>query len=323
MVFISYLHNAIRLSTLFLFGATGETITEKSGHLNLGTPGIMCMGAIGSCIGEMIYFSNIAIVDGATPDANWFLVIFFGIAFAMLFAGIGGLIYAFLTISLRCNQNVSGLAITTFGVGLTNFIRPLLDSSKFTYASTYFTAYIPGIDKAGWFSDLFLTYGCIVYFAIFVAVLTTFIFKKTRVGLNLRAIGENPAAADAVGIRVNKYKYISCVLGAAIAGLGGMFYIFDYLGGNWEYTIEAMGWLAVALVIFSIWNPSISIAGSILFGALYIAPVYISTTFAVKELVKMLPYLMTVIVLIITSAMNKKETQPPSALGIPYFREDR
>lgn len=322
-MFLTYLHNAISFSTVFLFGATGETITEKSGHLNLGIPGIMCLGALGGCVGESIYIKGLSDVT----QINGFSAVFVAILFAMLFAGIGGLIYGFLTISLRCNQNVSGLAITTFGTGLTNFFGDIVDKTGFGQASKAFTAYAPWADKAGWFSDLFLTYGCLVYIALATAIIAAIIMKRTRIGLSLRAVGESPATADAAGINVTRYKYVACVLGAAIAGLGGLFYIMDYLGGAWEYDVNAMGWLAVALVIFSLWRPNWGILGSILFGALYFAPVYLKKLMAItsaqQELIIMLPYVVTIIILIITSIINKRETQPPASLGLSYFREER
>ena len=170
---------------------------------------------------------------------------------------------------------------------------------------------------------IFLSHGVLVYLAIVIALLAAFILKKTRAGLNLTAIGENPATADAAGINVTGYKYTSCVLGGAIAGLGGLFFIMDYLNGNWEYSIDAMGWLAVALVIFSIWRPNWSILGSILFGALYIMPSYINVSFSIKELIKMVPYVATILILIFTSILNRRESQPPAALGLSYFREER
>ncbi len=199
----------------------------------------------------------------------------------------------------------------------------MVDKTGFIYASNAFTAYADGLNMNNWFSDLFLTYGCLVYIAIALSLVVSIVLKKTRVGLSLRAVGESPATADAAGINVEKYKYCACVLGAAIAGLGGLFYIMDYLNGSWEYSIDAMGWLAIALVIFSLWRPNWGILGSILFGALYIAPNYLNISFTYKELLKIIPFVVTIIILIITSIVNKKETQPPAALGLSYFREER
>ena len=258
----------LSFSTIFLFGSTGETITEKSGHLNLGTPGIMCLGALGGCMGERLYLSLVGI-----GGIQAFPAIIFGILFAMLFAAFGGAIYGFLTITLRCNQNVTGLAITTFGAGVTSFFINYINRTGFVYLSNCFRD--PISTGTDWFSMLFLSHGVLVYTAIALALVVAFILKKTRGGLNLTAIGENPATADAAGINVTAYKYTAVLTGSAISGLGGLYYIMDYLNGNWEYSIDAMGWLAVALVIFSVWKPNWGILGSILFGALYIMPSYI------------------------------------------------
>lgn len=316
---ITFLFNSIRFSTTFLFGSTGETITEKAGHLNLGIPGIMCVGAIGGCFGESMYLRSLSDIS----QINGFLAVFVPILFAALFAGLMGLVYCFFTVTLRCNQNVTGLVITTFGAGLTNFLINKIDRTNFSVASGFFTKGIPGAENMGWFGKLFLSYGALVYLAIFIAIITAIVLKKTRTGLQLRAVGENPATADAAGINVTAYKYTATFLGSSVAGLGGLFYIMDYLNGSWEYSIDAMGWIAIALVIFTMWKPNWGILGSILFGALYIAPNYLAVNFHQKELVKMIPFFVTIVVLILTSIINKKENQPPASLGLSYFREER
>ena len=245
----------------------------------------------------------------------------------LIFGALGGLFFSFLTVTLRCNQNVVGLTLTTFGVGLNAFILARVPrGAGFTYASVYFYKLFPDslVNGAGWFGEIFLGHGFLVYLAIILAVITTIIVKKTNIGLSLRSVGENPATADAAGLSVSKYRYFATMIGGAIAALGGLFYIMDYLGGSVEYTIDRYGWMAVALVIFSMWNPSISIFGSFLFGALYIMPSFLDgLTFADKELIKLVPYAVTILVLVVTSLFNKKETQPPAALGLTYFREDR
>ena len=162
-----------------------------------------------------------------------------------------------------------------------------------------------------------------IYLAIAIAIVSSIILKRTRVGLHLRAVGENPAAADAVGINVTAYRYVSTCIGSAIAGLGGFCFIIDNLNGMWEYAIENIGWLSIAIVIFSVWRPNLALLGSILFGGLYIAAEYINLGIVMKPLFKMLPYVVTIIVLVITSIKNKKENQPPASLGLSYFREDR
>ena len=219
---LTFLKSAIGFSTIFLFGSTGETITEKSGHLNLGTPGIMCLGALGGCVGENLYLKMVGVAG-----INGFAAVIMGILFAMLFAAFGGAIYGFLTITLRCNQNVTGLSITTFGAGVTNFFINYVDRTGFVYLSKCFKA--PIYAGGDWFSTIFLSHGVLVYTAIALALLVAFVLKKTRGGLNLTAIGENPATADAAGINVTAYKYTAVLTGSAISGLGGLYYIMDYL----------------------------------------------------------------------------------------------
>ena len=314
---------AISLGTVFLLGCVGEIITEKAGHLNLGIPGIMCMGAAGGCWGVSIYMNSLS----NPANASWFLLILVSILFASLFGAFGGLIYAFLTVSLRANQNVTGLALTIFGAGFTQFFMDAyVNRIHFAAASRKISISILGNADWGWFGEILLGHGFLVYFAIAIAVVSAIVLKKTRVGLNVRAIGENPATADAVGINVTAYKYGAILIGSAIAGLGGMFYIMDYIGGSWENasTIEGLGWLSIALVIFTVWKPDLSIVGSFIFGALYIAAsVVTGITFSQMKLLKLLPYVVTVVVLIVTSIVGKKETQPPASLGLNYFREDR
>lgn len=317
---LTFLTSAIRLGITFLLGSTGEIVTEKSGHLNLGIPGIMCVGAACGCLGESLYTRSLESYDQMNP----FLSIIIPLICSILGAALMGLIYSFLTVTLRANQNVTGLALTTFGVGVTNYIISQIEFVTFQRGSRFFTASLPFAKDLGWFGQLFLSYGFMVYLGIAIAVVASIVLTKTRVGLHLRSVGENPATADAMGINVTVYRYGATCVGSAIAGLGGLFFVMDYLGGNWEYCIDAMGWLSIALVIFTVWKPHMSIIGSFLFGGLYIAYNYISgVTFAQKELLKMLPYVVTIIVLIVTSIRNKRENQPPAGLGLNYYREER
>ncbi len=315
---LSFLQSAIRFSTAFLFGSVGETVTEKSGNLNLGIPGIMCMGASGSLIGASLYVSA---VGGASGIEAWGATIV-TLLFALIFSLIGGLIYCVLTTSLRCNQNVSGLALTTFGIGLLSFCGGRVETTGFTTISGFFRQSFPIVEQ-NWFTTLFLSYGALVYIAIILAVIAAVVIKKTRVGLNLRAVGENPATADAAGISVTNYKYGATLIGSMIAGLGGLFYIMDYTGGAVEYSVDTYGWMAVALVIFTVWRPNWAILGSIVFSILYLLPNYVNVGFAGREAIKMIPYLVTIVVLVITSIVSRRESQPPASLGLSYFREER
>ncbi|MBQ7379444.1 MAG: ABC transporter permease [Clostridia bacterium] len=318
MQFLDYLLTAIPLGMTFLFGCVGEILTEKAGHLNLGIPGIMCMGGACGCLALKVMH------DKGLPPA---LIVILAIAAAFVGGVLMGLIYSFLTVTLKANQNVTGLAMTTFGVGTTKFIMSGMaagEATKYLYALGYFRFPFANSTNSLMFN------GVMVYLAIAIAVIAAVVLSRSRVGLHLRAVGENPATADAVGINVTKYKYVATGIGSGIAALGGLFYIMDYAGSNEAYkSIEALGWLAVALVIFTLWRPQLSIIGSIIFGALYLAGSQIPTLLGLNlgmsatPLLQMLPYVVTIAVLIFTSVRKKRENQPPASLGLPYFREER
>ena len=327
---VSFIPRAVVQSIPLLFGSTGETLTEKSGNLNLGIPGVMYVGGISGVIGAFLYEQSVA----SPADMSGFLAIAIPMAASLLGSLLMGLLYCLLTVTLRANQNVTGLALTTFGVGFGNFFGGSLikltgsevPSIALSATSAYFSRSLPFASSMGWFGQVFLSYGFLAYLAIIIALVTSYVMKHTRVGLHLRAVGESPATADAAGINVNRYKYVSTCIGSMIAGLGGLYYVMDYACGVWSNdAFGDRGWLAIALVIFTIWRPNVGIFASMLFGGLYILYLYIPTgmNLSVKELYKMLPYLVTIVVLVITSMRNKRENQPPAHLGLSYFREER
>lgn len=319
---LSLVQAAIVFGTVILFGATGEILTEKSGNLNLGVPGIMYLAGIAGLAGSFLYESSTA---APVPGVGLFIALVCALAAAVL----GGLIYSFLTITLRANQQVTGLTLTLFGAGVANFFGGTLNTmaggvGQISVAATSgaFREPLPFFSDVEIFSSL----GFMVYLAIGLAIFISWFLGNTRKGLNLRAVGENPATADAAGINVTKYKYIATCVGAAISGLGGLYYTLDYIKGTWENDggIERLGWLAVALVIFARWKPVHAIWGSYLFGVLFWLFLYIpGLTRSSQELFKMLPYVVTIIVLIVVSTRKKRENHPPDSLGLPYFREDR
>ena len=326
--FVSFFPRAVMQGIPLLFGSTGEILTEKSGNLNLGIPGIMYVGGISGVIGSFFYEQS------AGGQLNGFLAIMIPILCSLLGSLLMGLLYCFLTVTLRANQNVTGLAMTTFGVGVGNFFGGSLikltnsevPSIALANTSRFFKTTLPGADSTGWFGQLFLSYGFLAYLAILIAIGASYFLNRTRPGLHLRAVGESASTADAAGINVTKYKYLATCIGSMIAGLGGLYYVMDYANGVWSNNAFGdRGWLAIALVIFTIWRPSASIWASILFGGLYILNIYLptGTQMAVKELYKMLPYAITLVVLIIVSLRKKREDQPPASLGLSYFREER
>ena len=167
----------------------------------------------------------------------------------------------------------------------------------------------------------------VLYLAIILALVLAFFLSKTKKGLNLRAVGESPATADAAGINVTVYKYLATCIGGGISGLGGLYFVMEYSGGTWTNNgFGDRGWLAIALVIFTIWRPNLSVLASFLFGGLYILYLYIPTGMdhmEYQELYKMIPYVVTLVVLVVTSIRSKRESQPPASLGLAYFREER
>ena len=326
---ITFIQRAVCQGIPLLYGSTGEILTEKSGNLNLGIPGIMYVGSISGVIGAFLYEQTLPTRDAINP----ILAILIPTLSSILGSVIMGLIYCFLTVTLRANQNVTGLAITTFGVGFGNFFGGSLikltgsdvPSVALTNTSSFFRKTLPFADTTGAFGKIFFSYGFLAYAAIIIAILCAIFLKRTRGGLHLRAVGENPATADAAGINVNRSKYLATCIGSAIAGLGGLYYVMDYTSGVWSNDgFGDRGWLAIALVIFAIWKPNIAVPGSILFGGLYIIYLYIpGLALRTQELIKMLPYIVTIIVLIISSMRSKKENLGPASLGLSYFREER
>ncbi len=318
----SLLQASIVFGTVILFGALGEILTEKSGNLNLGVPGIMYLGGIAGLAGSFLYEKS-----AAEPVAFVGLVI--AIVCALAASLLAGLLYCFLTTTLRTNQNVTGLTLTIFGSGVANLFGGALNQmaggvGQISVATTSsgFRATLPFLSNVGVFSGL----GFMVYLAIVLAAVISYFLNRTRKGLNLRAVGENPATADAAGIRVTKYKYLAICIGSAITGLGGLYYTMDYIKGTWanDAGIEKLGWLAVALVIFARWKPWHAIWGSYLFGALFWLFFYIpNLTRSSQEIFKMLPYVVTIIVLVAVSLKKSRENEPPAHLGLPYFKEER
>ena len=315
-IWLNFLVDSLAFGATFMYGSTGEILTEKAGHLNLGIPGIMCMGGAGGCM-----MLNLIGTSSLPP----FLIVILGILSSLAAAMLMGLIYSFLTVTLRANQNVTGLALTTFGVGLMKVIMSKLSPTVYLVTpKAYYRWPFAGRQ------DSLQCLGVMFFLGLLIAVAASRVLYRTKVGLHLRAVGENPATADAVGINVTRYKYVATCVGSGIAGLGGFYYIIDYMASQEAYlSLEAFGWLSIALVIFALWRPHRTIVGSTIFGFLFSCSSFITNlsfvqvTMAAKPLLKMLPYVFTIIVLIISSVRNKRENQPPESLGLAYFRENR
>ncbi len=316
-MFVKFLIAAVLAGTPLLFGTLGEIYSERVGHLNLGVEGMM---SIGACAGFMMgYFSD-----------NFVLALMGAFAAAALSA----LLYAFLTVTLFANQNVTGLTLTIFGVGLSNLIGVYMlgkTVNKTLKLPENITAHMRGGDMFGladvpWVGELLFSYNPFVYLGIVCAVASGFYLHHTKTGLNVRAIGENPAAADAAGIRVVRMKYVNIVLGGGICGIGGAYCSMIINSGVWiSNNVGGLGWIAVALVIFAGWKPVNAIGGSFVFGALRVLKFYVpKSLFSFPNaFYDMLPFLITALVLIISSIRKSKGAQVPANLGLPYFREER
>ena len=328
-VFVSWILRAVAFGTIIMYGAMGETVTEKSGNLNLGVPGIMYLGGFFGFASAYFYEKN-------ATNPSGIVCVLLALFCCILASMAGGLIFSFLTITLRANQNVTGLALTTFGMGVANFFGVfILNGASYTaapLANKAFSAKLPFLsEKLGPVGKMLFGYGFLAYAAIILAIVLHRVLNKTKVGLNLRAVGENPATADAAGINVTKYKYLATCIGAGISGIGGLYYVLDYNQGIWATTgqIEALGWLALALVIFTTWRPLNGIWGAYLFGVLYWLYQFLPTILGLKvpnyvtDLIQMIPYVVTIVVLIAVSLRKKRESQPPASLGVAYFREER
>jgi len=308
--FISFLAAAIVAGTPLLFATIGEIITERSGNLNLGVEGMMLMGAVmGFMVGMMTGNAVLAILA------------------AMVAGGCGAFIFAFLTITLRANQVVSGLTLTIFGTGFSNFVgQPLVGQIAPESIRMFFKPFaIPVLGKIPVLGPILFRQDAFVYLGYAAAILLGIYLYRTSKGLNLRAVGENPGGADAAGINVTLYKYAHTLLGGALCGLGGAYLSLVYVPAWQEGITAGRGWIAVALVIFATWNPYKALFGAYLFGGLDIIGfrmqgmgINVSQYF-----IDMLPYLVTIAVLVVVSMKKSMEKAPPKALGIAYFREER
>ena len=323
--FVHFLVAAVLAGTPLLFGTLGEILTEKSGNLNLGVEGMMFMGGIGGFMGSFYYEQSASLPSG-------FMSALIGVACAFLFAAFGAFIYSILTISLRANQNVSGLALSIFGIGLGNFLGEAMSNSAGGVAAVSsvtknaFNLGLPGLSEIPLVGKLLFSYNFMVYLAVLIALIMAWLINHSTAGLSIRAVGENPATADAAGINVTKCKYLATVVGGGICGIGGIYVVMNSsngVGGVWVHNcISGQGWIAVALVIFATWNPMRALYGSLGFGALSVMRLYVRLNIS-AQIYDMFPYIATILVLIAVSMRRKRENQPPGSLGNAYFREDR
>ena len=309
-----------------MYGTSGEILTQKSGNMNLGVEGLMFMGGAFGLLGAFTYG------NAAGENASGAVAVIIALLCAFAAGMVGSLIFSFLTITLRANQNVTGLALTIFGTGLGQFVGELMrlrvggnvsisNSLKMAFSGSPFPQFLQDIPYLG---KLLFSYNIFVYLGVIMIIVMHRFLNKTRKGLYLRAVGESPATADAAGISVTRYRYVATVLGGGISAVGGMVYTMTIAGTVWNHTgLSGEGWIAVALVIFCLWKPINSLWGSVLFGALLILYLRLPIPFIPTQIYKVVPYIVTALVLIMVSIRQRREDQPPAALGTAYFREDR
>lgn len=323
---IGLIKAAVLNGTPLLFGTSGEILTEKSGNLNLGVEGLMFMGGAFGLCGAFVY-GQIA-GDGAVGA----VAVIIALLTSFIAGVIGSLIFSFLTITLRANQNVTGLALTIFGTGVGQFVGELMrlkvggnvtvsNALKDAFANPVLPQFLQDIPVLG---PVLFSYNFFVYLGFAMAIAMAYFMSKTRSGLNLCAVGESPATADAAGINVTKYRYLATTIGGGISAVGGMVYTMTIAGSVWNHNgLSGEGWVAVALVIFCLWKPLNALWGSILFGGLLILYLRLPIPFLPTQIYKVVPYIVTAVVLVIVSMRQRREDQPPQSLGLNYFREDR
>lgn len=307
------LSSAIVTGTPLLFAALGEILTERVGVLNLGVEGMMLVGAVSGYI-----------VTVQTHD-HWL-----GVLAAMAAGGMMAAIHAFLSVTLRANQVVSGLALTIFGSGLSSYLgasyigQPVPDVFR--------PVHVPGLARIPYLGKIFFQHDVLVYLSFLLVAVLWFLVFRTRWGLNMRAVGENPGAADSMGIPVYLIRYTYVIIGGMLAGMGGAYLSLAYAPSWIDNMTAGRGWIAVALVIFAVWHPGKALIGAYIFGGVdalgfriqalgekasflqHVSPFFL----------QMLPYILTIIVLImITSETKKRRVGTPASLGVPYDREER
>ena len=325
-VITSFIHNIVVYNIPLLYGTVGEIVVEKSGSLNLGVEGIMAVGAIfGYIFG--CYANSLGV----------------GIAAAFLTAALCGLLFALLTVSLQANQNITGLTVTTFGLGVYFFVGNGLKAQGWPVMSNYENikqgfadVAIPVLSDIPLMGHGLFNHNVLVYLGVAIAVAMWWYLNRTTPGLKLRSVGENPGAADSVGINVKRMKYLHICLGCGIMGIGGYYMGLNMSGSfNSSCWINGYGWIAVALVIFANWNPALAIGGTVVFGFFNTLRVSASSLAAAfpaglgwlaaipTQVYQALPFVITAIVLVATSIRSKKGSGVPASLGVNYFREER
>lgn len=312
--FVNFFVAAVLAGTPLLFGILGEIINEKAGHLNLGVEGMMSIGAVGGFV-----------------VGYWTDNLVFALIAAFVTGMLGALIYAVLTVTFMADQNVTGLTLTIFGIGFSNFVGDFVREKSGSTSlklpegilDSLGKVEIPFLTDIPVLGKLLFNYNIFVYLGVATAILCAIYLHRTKAGLNVRAVGENPAAADAAGIPVTKLKYLNLMLGGGLCGIGGAYCSMIICNGVWVTScVNGLGWIAVALVIFATWNPNRAILAALVFGGFSVLKYYVPQVIP-SSIFDMIPFLMTIVVLVVTSIRSSKENAQPKSCGVNYFREER
>ena len=306
-VLVSILSSTVVMATCLLYATIGEIFAQRSGVMNLGLEGIMLIGAVTGYIADC-------------NTKNLGIAVLTAIAAGILV----GILYAFLTVSLMADQTVCGLAFLTFGTGLAGFIGSAY--TNIPAGHQFQKIAIPLLSKIPLIGTVLFNQNILVYFMYLLIPAAMFYIYRTRFGLMLRALGENPGALDAAGYNIFAMRYGYVIFGCAMTSLAGAYLSLAYTNLWNENMVNGLGWIACALVIFGSWNPLVSMIGALIFGSVSVLANYFQLLLPMvpSQFMKMLPYFLTIVVLVLTTgSFRKKHVEVPAALGVAYDREKR
>jgi len=302
---ISVLSRTLVAGTPLLLATVGEIIAERSGVYNLGIEGLMSLGAV--------------IAFGVTyaTSSPWL-----GLLAAIIVTAILSLIHAFVSITLKGKQTLSGLALTMVGIGLSGVIGR--NYIGIPLPARFSSIYLPVLSKIPILGEILFSRDPLFYLSIIFTIFSSIIIFNTKIGINLRSVGESPKAADSVGIDVNQYRYISVIIGGAFAGFAGAYLSTAYIPQWIEGMTGGRGWIVIALTIFSYWHPLKAMFGAYIFGGIYVVQYLLQPLGISPSLLLMLPYLTTLIILILNAEQSMlKHLGAPAGLGEPFIKEEK
>ena len=302
---VALLHSMVTAGTPILFAALGEILSERSGILNLGVEGVMLIGALCG-FAAAINFSN-----------PWI-----GILAAICGGALVGLLFGVLCIGFQVDQAIAGIALTTFGIGFSGFLGKPFLGKLLTNSFKEFS--LPVLGNIPILGEIFFNHDILVYISYLLVPLLWYFIFRTRPGLHMRSVGENPRASDTLGINVVRTRYVYTMLGCILGAIGGAYITLAYVPTWLEHITAGRGWIAVSLVIFAGWNPIVAMLGSYLFGGIDAATLYVQAAGSniPSNFLGMAPYIITILTLIVATLISHGG-QGPSALGRPYNSEEQ